>query len=152
MPKIDVASVPARSGSAYPSPYDAEVEGRTSQRLGDAGGLTQFGANLVTLQPGAKASLRHWHQEQDEFLWVTDGALTLIDDTGETLMFAGEAAAFPAGDANGHHMVNRSDAPGSFLVIGTRTPTETAHYSDVDMMGRSADGAFKFTRRDGSEI
>ncbi|MEL7459696.1 MAG: cupin domain-containing protein [Pseudomonadota bacterium] len=150
MPKIDINAVPERGGSGYPSPHDQAVAGRTSKRLGDAGGLTQFGANLVTLQPGAKASLRHWHEEQDEFLWVTDGALTLVDDTGDTPMGPGDAAAFPAGDPNGHHMVNRSDAPGSFVVIGTRTPSETAHYSDVDMMVTSHNGVFNFTRRDGT--
>ncbi len=152
MPKIDINAAPVRTGSTYPAPYDQAVAGRSSRRLGEAGGLTQYGANLVTLEPGAKASLRHWHEEQDELLWMTDGVLVLVDDTGETEMVVGDAAAFPAGDANGHHMVNKSDEPGSFLVIGTHTRTETAHYSDVDMMVTTRDGVSTFTRRDGSEI
>ncbi len=152
MPKIDLSKVPLRTGSIYPAPHDAEMEGRASLRVGDAGGLTQFGANIVILEPGAKSSLRHWHEEQDEFVVVLSGECTLIDDSGETPMRPGECAAFPAGDANGHHFVNRTDTEARFLVVGTRTPTETAHYSDIDMMVKIGPDGFEFTRKDGSPL
>ncbi|HMO71872.1 MAG TPA: cupin domain-containing protein, partial [Paracoccaceae bacterium] len=111
MPVIDPAKVPVRTGSIYPAPYAAMMAGRSSLRLGDAAGLTQFGVNLVTLEPGALSSLRHWHLHEDEFVMVTDGECTLIDDDGEHVMRPGDCAAFPAGDANGHHFVNRTGAP-----------------------------------------
>ena len=152
MPVIDRAAVPVKTGSIYPSPYAEMMAGRSSLRLGDAGGLTQFGVNLVTLEPGALSSLRHWHQNEDEFVMVTEGALTLIDDTGETPLVGGDCVAFPAGDANGHHIVNRSAAPGAFLVVGSRARKETGHYSDVDMIVTVEDGAARYTRRDGSAI
>lgn len=156
MPKIDIAKVPTRTGSLYPSPHNAGFEGRATQRLGDAGGLTQFGANLVTLQPGARASLRHWHVHEDEFLIMTDGTLTLVDDTGRTEMGPGDCAAFPANDPNGHHMVNLSEAPGTFLVVGTRAAHEVAYYTDVDMMTTITAGAdartFAFTKQDGTPL
>jgi len=125
---------------------------RRQVALGDPSGLTQFGANLVTLGPGGQSSLRHWHEKQDEFLVVTQGVCTLIDDHGETELHPGDCAAFPAGDANGHHLVNRTDAEAAFVVVGTRTPTETGHYSDVDMRVTAENGKFAFTRRDGSAI
>ncbi|CUH80906.1 cupin domain-containing protein [Tropicibacter naphthalenivorans] len=150
MPKIDLTRLPVLTGSSYPAPHDAAMAGRSQQRLGDAAGLTQFGANLVRLAPGAMSSLRHWHEEQDEFLVVTEGALTLVDDTGETPLSPGDCCAFPKGDRNGHHIVNRSDAEGAFVVIGTRTPTERGHYSDVDMQVTVDAGQMAFTRRDGS--
>lgn len=152
MPKIDMGQVPLKTGSAYPAPHDTAMAGRSQQKLGDAGGLTQFGANLVTLAPGALSSLRHWHEQQDEFLVVTHGALTLVDDTGETPLAPGDCCAFPAGDPNGHHIVNRSDAPGAFVVVGTRTQTETGWYSDIDMKVEAADGQMRFLHRDGTEI
>jgi uncharacterized cupin superfamily protein len=130
MAKIDIAAVPVRSGTIYPPPYDAEVAGRTSQRLGDAGGLTQFGANLVHLAPGAKSSMRHWHENEDEFVMVTAGELVMITDAGEIAMLPGDCAAFPAGSGNGHHFINRTERPASFLVVGSRAPREVAHYPD----------------------
>ena len=152
MPKIDIAALPSKSGSGYPSPYDRQFDGRHQTRLGDAAGLTQFGVNLVRLDPGAMSSLRHWHERQDEFLVVTEGALTLRDNHGDTALLPGDCAAFPAGDANGHHIMNLSDAPGAFIVMGTRTATETGWYSDVDMKVVIENGQFNFTRRDGSPL
>lgn len=152
MPKLDLAGIPVSTSSSYPAPHDAAVKGRSNQRLGDAGGLTQFGANLVRLAPGAMSSLRHWHERQDEFLMVTEGQLTLIDDAGETPLTVGDCCTFPAGDANGHHIVNLSDADGAFLVIGTRTDTETGWYSDIDMKVSIDAGKMTFTRRDGSPL
>jgi uncharacterized cupin superfamily protein len=152
MPKLDLSTAPVRTGSAYPPPHDALMAGRSSLRLGALGGLTQFGVNLVTLQPGAMSALRHWHAEEDEFVMVTEGACVLIEDAGETPMRAGDCAAFPAGVADGHHLVNRSDAPARFLVVGTRSPREIATYSDIDMMVRREDGRDRFTRKDGRPL
>jgi uncharacterized cupin superfamily protein len=152
MPKIDLSKIPLKAGSDYPAPYAAEMAGRSSQRLGDSAGLTQFGVNITILAPGAKSSLRHWHEQQDEFLIVIAGNLTLVDDNGATPLGAGDCAAFPAGDANGHHIVNRSGSEGRFLVVGQRTDTEVAHYSDVDMRVEMTAGKYAFTRRDGTPL
>lgn len=152
MPKIDIASLPVTTGSGYPKPHDAGFEKRAQTRLGDVSGLTQFGVNLVRLEPGGMSSLRHWHERQDEFLVVTEGALVLVDDTGDTLLEPGDCCAFPAGDENGHHIVNRSDSAGAFIVVGTRTVTERGWYSDVDMRVDVADGEFRFSKRNGAPL
>ena len=152
MPKIDLNTVPLKTGSDCPAPYDAEMAGRSSLRLGDAGGLTQFGANLVILEPGAKSSLRHWHVNEDEFVMVTQGSCTLIDDSGETHMAVGDCAAFPANDGNGHHFINHTDIEARFLVVGTKASAETAYYSDLDLMITDEGDRYKFTRKDGSEL
>ncbi|GGH32642.1 Uncharacterized conserved protein, cupin superfamily [Cribrihabitans marinus] len=152
MPKLDLTRIDRRGGSGYPGKLAATMQGRSSQRLGPAGGLTQFGANLVRLEPGAMSSLRHYHMEQDEFVMVTEGTCTLVDDSGEHAMQPGDCAAFPAGDPNGHHLINKSDAPAAFLVVGTHTPQETAYYSDLDMMVKTDAGGSRFTRKDGSPL
>lgn len=152
MPKLDLDKVPRKTGSIYPAPYDREMQGRVSLRLGEGGGLSQFGANLVILAPGAKSSLRHWHQHEDEFVMITEGRLTLVDDTGDTPMQPGDCAAFPAGDQNGHHFINQTDAEARFLVIGTKAKAETAYYSDVDMKVELDETGFAFTRRNGDPL
>ena len=108
MPKIDLAATPERKGSGYPPPFDAACAERVRQRLGDAGGLSDFGVNLMRLPPGNWSSQRHWHSHEDEFVYVLAGELTLIEDGGETVLRAGDCAAFPKNSGNGHHMINRS--------------------------------------------
>lgn len=151
MPKLDIEAAPLDTGSDYPAPYGAEVAGRSSRRLGDLAGLTQFAVNLVTLEPGAAASLRHWHLKEDEFAIVTEGDLVLIEDTGETPMRPGDCAAWKAGVANGHRLVNRSGAVARFLVAGTHAADEITTYADVDMQIHNAGGAGRLTHHDGSD-
>ena len=147
---IDKASVPVKTGSIYPEPYASQMEGRSSLRLGDAGGLTQFGANEVILQPGARSSLRHWHHREDEFVMIIQGECVLVQDAGETVMRPGDCAAFPAGDPNGHCFVNRSGAEARFLVVGSRMNPEKATYCDVDLEIEIRDGKASFTYKDGT--
>lgn len=150
MAKIDLAKVPVKTGSIYPAPYAAMMAGRASMRLGEAGGLTQFGVNLVTLEPGALSSLRHWHLAEDEFVMVTEGICTMVTDVGATEMRPGDCAAFPAGRPDGHHFINRTDRPARFLVVGSKAPREVATYSDVDLMLTLEGGRATFTHKDGS--
>jgi uncharacterized cupin superfamily protein len=150
MPKLDLSKVPVKTGSIYPAPYAEMMAGRSSLRLGDAGGLTQFGVNLVTLEPGALSSLRHWHLAEDEFVMVTEGLCTLITDDGETTMGPGDCAAFPANTPNGHQFINRTDKTARFLVIGSKAKREVATYSDVDLMVTMEGGKADFTYKDGT--
>lgn len=151
MPMIDQSKLTPRTGSLYPSPYAEMMRGRSSLRLGDAGGLTQFGANLVLLEPGALSSLRHWHLHEDEFVIVTEGTCVLVQDAGEVVMQTGDCAAFPAGSADGHHFINRTDKVAKFLVVGTKARAEVATYSDVDMVAYQEAGRARFTYRDGTD-
>lgn len=148
MKKIDIATVPVRRGTGYPAPYDGPCLGRERLPLGDAGGLTQFGVNLLTLAPGVWSSQRHWHSHEDEFVFVLEGEATLITDQGEEVLRAGDCAAFKAGEANGHHLVNRSDRPLRVLEIGTRDAGDGCDYPDIDMISRPEDDFYR--RRDGT--
>ncbi|MCB2109793.1 MAG: cupin domain-containing protein [Defluviimonas sp.] len=151
MPKLDIDNAPLRTGSIYPEPYASQMAGRSSLRLGELAGLTQFGVNIVILEPGAVASLRHWHLREDEFAIVLEGELTLVEDAGETPMRPGDCAAWKAGVANGHRFVNRSDRVARFLVVGTKAPDEVATYTDVDLKVRIGGGKARFTYHDGSD-
>jgi uncharacterized cupin superfamily protein len=148
MPKIDFNAVPVRKGSGYPAEFNAPCAQRTRRRLGDAGGLVDFGVNLMTLPPGGWSSQRHWHSHEDEFVYVLDGELTLVEDDGETILVAGECAAFPKGTGNGHHLQNRSATPAVYIEVGSRDPNDLTTCSDIDMMSSNVDG--RFTRKDGT--
>ncbi|NBE06696.1 cupin domain-containing protein [Paragemmobacter ruber] len=150
MPKLDLAAVTVKTGSIYPAPFAAMMAGRSSLRLAQAGGITQFGANLVTLNPGALSSLRHWHAAEDEVVVVLSGACTLVQDAGSAVMRRGDAACFPAGVADGHHFVNLTDAPATFLVVGTKAAREVGTYSDVDLVCTIDGATATFTRKDGA--
>jgi uncharacterized cupin superfamily protein len=113
------------------SPKCELFAGKHERQLASLVGLTQFGVNLVTLEPGSHSALRHWHEAEDEFVYVMDGELTLVDENGEHRLHAGAFAGFPAGIANAHHLINKSASNASFLVVGSRrSGEETIHYPD----------------------
>lgn len=150
MPKIDIASAHTRIGAGYPRMFLAGLEGRAKTALGDAGGLTQFGVNLTRLPPGCQSALCHWHEKEDEFVYVLQGELMLIEEDGETRLGPGDAAAFKAGVAKGHLLVNRAAGDALYLEIGTRDAADRVHYPHDDLLAVSEDGRRRFTRKDGT--
>jgi uncharacterized cupin superfamily protein len=149
MPKIDISALPLRTGTGYPEPLRGMVKGRERKALGDAGGLTQFGVNYTRLKPGAASAHRHWHEKEDELVYVLEGELVLVEDDGETIMGPGDAAAFKAGVDNGHHLVNRSNRDALLLEIDTRSNNERGHYTDVDLAYASDESGIRYTRKSG---
>ena len=137
---LHVDDLPVLTGTDYPAPHDLPCRQRRRRRLSDAFGLSQFGANLLELPPRAWSSQRHWHERQDEFIYVLEGEVTLVTNKGETVLTPGMIAGFRAGEPDGHHLTNKSNAVARVLEVGTRTAVETAHYSDIDMMYREGDG------------
>jgi uncharacterized cupin superfamily protein len=150
MPKrIDPKDLPAHLGTFYPPPYDEPCRARERRKLGDAAGLTQFGVNLLRLKPGVWSSQRHWHTEQDEFVYVVSGEVVLVTDAGEEILKTGDCAGFKAGDKDGHHLQNRGNEDAVLLEIGTRTLADGGEYSDIDMAFKMG-GPAMYTRKDGT--
>ena len=136
MPKIDIDAAPTGHGTGYPEEFAGPCKARRRWRLGDAVGLDQFGVNLLRLPAGAWSSQRHWHEGEDEFVWVVSGEVVLVEDDGETLLRAGDCAGWKAGVPNGHKIENRSGAeagiPATILTSTwffavTAISTATAH-------------------------
>jgi uncharacterized cupin superfamily protein len=153
MPKIDTSKLPALWGSTgYPDVYKPVVAGREKIALGDAAGLTQFGVNLTRLKPGAATALRHWHEREDEFVYILEGEVVLVEDEGETVLKAGDCAGFKASIPNGHNLINKTDRDALMLEVGTRAPRERAHYPDVDLVYEVDDeaGSRKILHKDGT--
>ena len=133
MPKLDLDTIPQTNATGYPAPFGEAVAGRWYRRLAPAAGLQDFGVSHVVLRPGAWSSQRHWHEGEDEFVVMLSGEAVLVDDSGETPMRAGDCAAFPKNDGNGHVLQNRSDADCVFVAVG-RSATTPCHYPDIDML------------------
>ncbi len=137
LPAVDPATLPIREGASYPAPFRAPVAGRRKRALGDPAGLSQFGVNLVELPPGGWSSLRHWHSREDEFVYVLEGELVLVTDEREQRLGPGLCAGFPAGNADGHHLINRTDRPARYLEVGSRMVGDECSYPDVDLHVRA---------------
>lgn len=148
--KIDVAALTPVVGTMYPPPYDEPCLGRSRTKLGDAAGLTQFGVNLLRLPAGAWSSQRHWQTASDEFVYVLSGEVTLVTNSGAEVLQPGDCAGFKAGDPDGHCLQNHSGAEAIILEIGTRVPTDSAHYSEADMIAPTGGKPAQYTHKDGT--
>jgi uncharacterized cupin superfamily protein len=151
-PAFDPFDVPESNASAVPPPHDAPNRKRFYRRLGEQAGITRFGVNLVRIAPGGQSSFRHWHTEQDEFVWVLEGEVVMVTDAGEQVLTAGTCAGFPHATGDGHQFLNRSAEDVLILVVGDRTPGDAVGYPDDDLAANFVDGRFVFTRKDGSPL
>jgi uncharacterized cupin superfamily protein len=144
---------PGRVTSGYPVDLQAKIAGREKRALGDAFGLRNFGVNLTRLPPGAASALRHAHATQDEFVYILEGAPTLVTDAGETLLAPGMCAGFRAGSGDAHCLVNRGDTDVLYLEIGDRSPGDAVVYPDDDLKAEmGADGKWRYSRKDGTPL
>jgi uncharacterized cupin superfamily protein len=149
MPKVDIAKVPVKSGTFYPAQFQAECKGRHKQAIGDAIGLTQFGVNITRIEPGQTSALRHWHEQEDEFIYMLEGELVLAENDGEVVLKAGDAAGFKAGSGVAHRLINRSNRDAVYFEVGTRAKTERVHYPDVDLELVRDEKGRRYQRRNG---
>jgi uncharacterized cupin superfamily protein len=149
MPKIDIAKVPVETATTYPDPYWQVTAGREKQRLGNSIGLNQFGVNLVTLKPSAWSSQRHWHRNEDEFVYVLEGEIVLVEDHGEVVLKPGDTAGWKANSRIGHCLINRTKHDARYIEVGTRAPFETAVYPDIDMRNERDKNGPRYLRKTG---
>jgi uncharacterized cupin superfamily protein len=147
MKKIDIQRAPVSAGSRYPEPFAAPCQDKVRRRLAVAAGLKQTGINLLELSPGAWSSQRHWHTEAEEFVYVLAGEVVLVMEGREEILHAGDCAAFLPGDADGHHLQNRSGETARVLEIGSADMrNDETFYPDIDLHA-NASGYF---RKDGT--
>jgi uncharacterized cupin superfamily protein len=143
--KAKVPAINADGRAPSHGPFD-------SLRYSDAGGLTQFGAYVETLQPGSRSSERHWHEKEDEFLYVIEGEVTVLEEDGAHVLHAGDAACWPAGTANAHTVMNRSATTCTYLIVGTRPSHDVCHYPDVGRVLYTEGATWRLVATDGTLI
>lgn len=143
------AQVPVDRGTESQVKANGAFETR---RFSDVGGLTQYGAYLETLFPGSRSSERHWHEKEDEFVYMVSGEAVLIEDDGEHPLRAGDAACWRGGVPNGHHLVNRSAAPCTYVIVGTRLTHDVCHYPDSGRVQHDEGENWRVEDRDGKVL
>lgn len=129
MPVVALGKAEMDPASGEPVPATGRYLAR---HLARTGGLSQFGVVHETLSPGARSSIFHWHAEEDEFVYMLDGEVVLIEGNDETRLTEGTSACFRAGIAIGHCLENRSDREAAYLVVGTRAVQDCITYPDHD--------------------
>ncbi len=128
-------SVPETEGiSGYPDPYNLGRGKMFYRHISDAGGLTQFGVADEILLPGGQSSQPHWESAEDEFLYMLDGELTVIEDGVPTVLHPGDACCWKAGVPVAHTLRNDSGAPARYLIMGARNPDNICHYPGLDLL------------------
>ena len=148
-PGVKATTLKMEDEGSYPAGLDEPCRGRKGRRVGDHFGLTNFGANLTELSPGAWSAQRHWHSHEDELIYVISGELCLLTDSSEQVLTAGMVVGFAAGVEDGHHLVNRSDAVAVYLEIGDRRAADECHYPDVDLFYAATGDGHKFLHKNG---
>ncbi len=154
MPKIDKDSAPRYERQAYPGRLLQRTKGCWKTKLSDAIGLDQIGVGEVTLAPGSATGLLHWHEAEDEMVYILSGEVVLVEEeSGEQVLRAGDCAGWKGGAANGHTLENRSNAPAVLLEIGVRiSPYERAHYVGLDLTYNRRGKDISFETRDGRPV
>lgn len=147
---VEAAAVaPRGKPSNYPEPFFSRMAGREKRQLGDVFGLKNFGVNLTRLAPGGESALLHRHSKQDEFIYVLEGAPTLVTESGEVQLAPGICAGFPAAGL-AHQLVNQTEADVVILEVGDRSPGDEGSYPRDDIKAAlGPDGKWVFTRKDG---
>lgn len=145
-------AAPSTVVSLLPPMLAVAFEGRQRRRLGEQFGLTNFGVNLTRLAPGARSAFLHAHDRQDEFIYVVEGQPTLVTTEGRQALAPGMCAGFKAGSGRAHCLLNETDAEVWYLEIGDRTSGDKAHYPENDLKAEMVEGAWVFTRKDGSPL
>lgn len=121
-------------------------------RLSEVGGISQFGAYVQTLHPGARSSNNHWHENEDEFLYVLSGEVTVTEGAEVQVLHAGDSACWPAGVPNAHHVSNRSSELCSYVIVGTRVNQDVCHYPDTGRTLHTDGTAWRLLEADGQVV
>lgn len=139
-----------KRGQIQPERSERESFGITDTvRLSDAGGLSQYGAYVQTLHPGARSSNNHWHENEDEFLYVLSGEVTVTEGIESQVLGAGDVACWPAGVPNAHHLSNRSNELCSYVIVGTRMNKDICHYPETGRTLHTDGNAWRLLEPDG---
>ncbi|WP_373354432.1 cupin domain-containing protein [Pseudoroseicyclus sp. CXY001] len=140
--------------SSYPEEFNTAPSDFSFRPISDALGLTQFGLAEEVLEPGSSVSLLHWHEEEDEFLYLLAGELTVIEsregDETRTILEPGDCAGWPAGEPVGHAIYNHTDMPCRYLILGTRKAAEVGHYPGRDLLFIRDETGASYTHLDGT--
>lgn len=113
---------------------------RHTRTLGERAGLGRIGLHLVRLEPGRDSTQHHFHDADEEFLYVISGrGLAHIGDEAFEVG-PGDFMGFPA-PSPPHSLSNPFDEDLVYLMGGERNPVDAVHYPRIRRSMMKAHGA-----------
>jgi len=98
----------------------------------------KIGVSYEELAPGKQSCPFHYHMIEEEHIIALEGEATLRLGEARYPIKAGDYVGFPAGQRAGHCLVNESDKPFRFIMIGDNAPNEVCVYPDSNKVSISA--------------
>jgi uncharacterized cupin superfamily protein len=89
-----------------------------------------IGVSYEELPPGKQSVPFHYHLTEEEHIVALEGQCTLRWGEERYTLKAGDYVGFPAGERLGHCLINETDQPFRFIMIGNHEPNEVAVYPD----------------------
>ena len=93
-------------------------------------GGRKIGVSYEELPPGKQSAPLHYHMVEEEHIIALEGEATLRLGEERFTLKAGDYVAFPAGQRAAHCLINESDKPFRFIMIGDRAENEVCVYPD----------------------
>lgn len=91
-------------------------------RVAHHAGAKLTGLSLYEVPPGEAVWPYHFEVNEEEWLIVVEGEVTLRTPEGERVLRAGDTACFPAGAAGAHAVRNASSSVARFAMPSTEVP------------------------------
>lgn len=106
------------------------------KQLGDAAGNEALGTSLYEVPAGKRTWLRHYHEGNEEALFVLEGqgTLRLGPDAETHALEAGDYVALPAGEESAHE-IEGGDGGLRMLMVSTMNTPDITVYPDEEMVG-----------------
>ena len=103
---------------------------RLTRSLSAAVGFQRLGLHLVTLEPGRDSTTHHYHDADEEFIYIVAGTGTARIGDQSFSVGAGDFMGFTA-PSEPHSLHNSSAADLIYLMGGESAPVDVVHYPDI---------------------
>ncbi|HSG89771.1 MAG TPA: cupin domain-containing protein [Pseudomonadales bacterium] len=100
---------------------------RMTRSIGDVLGLERLGVHVVRLEPGRDSTTFHFHEQDEEFLYVLSGQGRAEIGDAVHAVGPGDFMAFGAGSP-AHMLRNDGDEDLVYLMAGERNALDVVHY------------------------
>lgn len=103
---------------------------RRTKTLTTNTGMQRIGIHLIVLGPGLDSTTHHYHEADEEFIYILQGHGIARIGQEEFECGPGDFMGFPA-PSEPHSLTNPSDEDMVYLVGGERMATDIVHYPDL---------------------
>ncbi len=119
----DIAAMPER---AHRHQFNDNAV-RMTRTLGVPAGLSRLGVHLIRLEPGRDSTQFHYHDADEEFVYILSGTGTAFIGELRVAVQPGDFMGFPS-PSPGHGLHNDGDSDLVYLVGGESNPADLVHY------------------------